>query len=102
MPDLSRFTMFARRIGAVPCVPQRPLQRGTSGEQNKNYLDQGLSVTVPHVPRVPHENDNGWDENDWQMAFEERAAILEYDGGHSRQESERLAREEIKNMRASS
>lgn len=36
-----------------------------------------------------------WDEEDWRAAFEERAAILEYDGGHSRAEAERLAREEV-------
>jgi hypothetical protein len=37
----------------------------------------------------------GWDEEDWRAAFEERAGILEYDGGHSRQVAERLARTEI-------
>ena len=33
---------------------------------------------------------------DEQERFEERAAILEYDGGHTRAEAERLAREELK------
>ena len=37
----------------------------------------------------------GWDEEDWRAAFEEHAAILEYDGGHSRADAERLAREEV-------
>ena len=32
---------------------------------------------------------------DWVAAFEERAAILEFDGGHSRTEAECLARAEI-------
>jgi hypothetical protein len=31
---------------------------------------------------------------DWQEWFEERAAIREYDGGHTRPEAERLARGE--------
>lgn len=43
-----------------------------------------------------------WDAEDWQMAFEERAAILEYDGGFSRSEAERLARIEIEALRKTS
>lgn len=34
-------------------------------------------------------------EDDLWVSFEERAAILEYDGGFSREEAERLARAEI-------
>ncbi len=41
-----------------------------------------------------------WDEEDWRAAFEERAGILEYDGGHSRQDAERLARAEIDERRS--
>lgn len=43
-----------------------------------------------------------WDAEDWQMAFEERAAILEYDGGFTRSEAERLARIEIEALRKTS
>jgi hypothetical protein len=35
------------------------------------------------------------DADDLWMQFEERAAILEFDGGHSREEAERLAHAEI-------
>jgi len=31
---------------------------------------------------------------DWEL-FEERAAIIEYDGGYSRPTAERMAREEV-------
>jgi hypothetical protein len=41
-----------------------------------------------------------WDEEDWQAAFDERAAILEYDGGFPRAEAERLAGDEISGLRA--
>jgi hypothetical protein len=41
----------------------------------------------------------GWDEEDWRAAFKERAAILEYDGGHSRSDAKRLAREEMDERR---
>jgi hypothetical protein len=37
-----------------------------------------------------------WTEADWETLFDERAAILEYDGGLARAEAERLASEEIK------
>jgi hypothetical protein len=36
-------------------------------------------------------NNHGWDEEDWQSAFDERAAILEFDEGMSREEAELLA-----------
>jgi hypothetical protein len=36
-----------------------------------------------------------WDESDWHFAFEERAAILEYDEGLPRAETEMLAAEQI-------
>ena len=35
------------------------------------------------------------DANDLWVQYEERAAVLEYDGGHSRADAERLAREEV-------
>jgi len=100
MPDLSRFAAFARK--SVPPVPQASAERGTGRGTEKHKQYHRFDKHVPRVPHVPRENDNGWDESDWQMAFEERAAILEYDGGHSRQEAERLARDEINIMRANS
>ena len=36
-----------------------------------------------------------WSEEDWQTAFDERAAILEYDGGLPRDEAESRASSEI-------
>ncbi len=89
---------FARKIGVTP-----PHHRGvTGGPTRDNKPNQLLRKRVTLVTPVTLQNKNGWDENDWQMAFEERAAILEYDGEHSRQEAERLAREEINRMRANS
>jgi hypothetical protein len=63
--------------------------RGT-GERTK---DQALSKPVPHVPPVPFKNNHA--ENGLADRFEERAAILEYDGGWPRPEAERLARIEV-------
>ena len=36
-----------------------------------------------------------WDEADWRDFYQERAAILEYDGGFSRRTAEELARREV-------
>lgn len=92
---------FARKIGVTPVTP--PHHRGVTGGVTRNYKpNQLLRKRVTPVTPVTPQNDNVWDENDWRMAFEERAAILEYDGGHSRQEAERLAREEINIIRANS
>ncbi len=40
-------------------------------------------------------NRYGWDEEDWQAAFDERAAILEFDQGMPREEAEPLAWRQI-------
>jgi hypothetical protein len=95
------FDAFACKIGVTPVTPHH--HRGVTGGVTRNTKpDQLLRKRVTPVTPVTLQNNNAWDENDWQMAFEERAAILEYDGGHSRQEAERLARDEINIMRANS
>jgi hypothetical protein len=43
----------------------------------------------------------GWDEKDWRDFFEERAAILEYDGGYSREGAEDIAALETRILRES-
>lgn len=95
MPSLSGFAAFARKVGAVPLVPPFPSDWGTGRATTKAQSEQLLSVPVPPVPHVPLENDKGWDEADWQAAFDERAGILEYDEGLPRAEAERLAREQV-------
>lgn len=41
-----------------------------------------------------------WDLEDWQAAFDEYAAILEYDAGMPRLQAEALARQELRKMGA--
>jgi hypothetical protein len=41
-----------------------------------------------------------WKEEDWQALFDERAGIMEYDGGLSRAEAEERARQEADALRA--
>jgi hypothetical protein len=41
------------------------------------------------------DNRSNWDDEDWQVAFDERAAILEFDHGVPREEAEALARHQI-------
>ncbi len=50
-------------------------------------------------PLVQPDPPVGPSEEDWTDLYEERAAILEYDGGWSREEAEQRAREEIASMR---
>jgi hypothetical protein len=40
-----------------------------------------------------------WDEEDWEAAFDERAAILEFDQGMSREDAEALAWRQIETER---
>ena len=95
MPNLAGFAALARKVGVVPRVPQRPIGWGTDRGTDKSYLEQILKEPVPLVPHVPLEMNDAWDEEDWRAAFEERAAILEYDEGLPRAEAEMLAREQI-------
>ncbi len=60
--------------------------------RNRDHLQSVASVATVAAPEPDFAH---WDEEDWRAAFEERAAILEYDGGHSHAEAERLAREEV-------
>lgn len=102
MPNLAGFTAFARKVGIVaPVSPSFP--RGdTDRATEKHERIEPLTKSVAPVSPVAPENDVAWDEEDWQAAFDERAAILEYDGGWPRPEAERLAREEIEARRAAS
>ena len=55
----------------------RALRSGTS-------LDSPVSIDLDNLPM------------DWRIEFEERAAILEYDGGLDRDEAENRAKQEMK------
>lgn len=95
MPNLASFAAFARKVGAVPHVPQAASAWGTEKKAQKNVIEQSLREAVPHVPHVPRENDDAWTDEDWQAAYDERAGILEYDEGLPRAEAEKLARQQV-------
>lgn len=42
---------------------------------------------------------SNYSEEDWQALYDERAAIMEYDGGLPRDEAEARAAEEIRSLR---
>jgi hypothetical protein len=69
----------------VPVVPQTETAAGTD-----NRLK---SLHAPVVPAVPAQNTTMRIDADQWAAFEERAAIMEYDGGLSRHEAEARAAE---------
>jgi hypothetical protein len=76
---LSR-ALAEREIEApVPIVPLAPIAR-SSGAIGTNG-----TIGTPAV-----------DPSDWQAAFQERAAIREFEGGFPRHEAERLARQDLK------
>ncbi|WP_234052692.1 MULTISPECIES: hypothetical protein [unclassified Xanthobacter] len=118
MPDFSRFAVFASKSRthdrglreggtatgrpAVTPVTPAPAHGVTSRVVEKTILYQQLADLVTPVTLVTPENDDAGDEARWRDAFEERAAILEYDGGFSRSEAERLARIEIEALRKTS
>ena len=84
-----RLRMVPRRGEAVPAelVEQAKAIRADL----ISYLSNPAPVSEQPAPP--------WGEDDWRYAFEERAAILEFDGGYDRAEAERLARIEITAMK---
>ncbi len=95
MKSLARFQDIARKAGVVTLVTPVPNQGVTEVNGNKAYPTQLLSLSVTHVTSVTPEISNGWVQEDWQAAFDERAGILEYDEGVPRCDAERLARDQI-------
>jgi len=71
-----------------------------SAAAHTDKTDKTSSVGFVSTPAERFLNfQSGWDELDWQVAFDERAAILEYDEGLPRVESSRLARQQIDQLR---
>ena len=97
MPDLARFTDFASRVGAVApacstystVAPAKVLQESSSN----------ISSVAPVAPVAPRIDDETY-ESDLLDAYEERAAIMQYDGGLPRHEAEALAWKEVFGDRA--
>ena len=69
---------------------------------DKSKHDQEVERSVPRVPEVPSQNEYQWTcgtnpaAADLGSDWEERCAILEFDGGLSRQEAERYASDELR------
>jgi hypothetical protein len=95
MPNLGRFSDFARKVGVV--APVAPAQNSGDTHESVKYpkTTQALSQSVAPLAPVASCRDNDWSEEDWQAAFEERAGILEFDEGLPRPVAERLAREQV-------
>jgi len=97
MPDLSRFAAFASRAGVVSpaCSTCSTVAPGQVLQKNTNEI-RGVSPVAPVAPR----NGHAVLESDLIDAFEERAAIMEYDGGMSREEAEAMAWADVFGNRA--
>ena len=76
------------------CTPANPAKVAKLDEHKKNHLAELATLAalqsdfsnkqLGDIVGLP----DGWDLDEW-VEFEERAAILEYDGWHSREEAER-------------
>jgi hypothetical protein len=56
-------------------------------------------LTVTHIGTFSKTDRSGWDDEDWAIAFGERAAVLEHDEGMTRLEAELLAHQQIEAQR---
>ncbi|MBX3502531.1 MAG: hypothetical protein KF889_24055 [Alphaproteobacteria bacterium] len=64
------------------------------------WVMDALSEHKPAIIALLQPDASGWTGEDWQMFFEERAAILEYEHGLPRSEAETRAREQTETERA--
>lgn len=97
MPDLSRFAAFASHVGVVaPAYSTCSTVSPGQVLQEKTNENSGVSPVAPVAPQ----NSATVDESDLIDAFEERAAIMEYDGGMSREEAEAMAWADVFGSRA--
>lgn len=80
MPSLDRFQRFAR-------VARRSTR--DTGACYSEKLIQNKDVSLYHA--VARQSDDAEIANALRDAFDERAAILEYDGGLDREEAEKIA-----------
>ncbi len=94
--------LFARLVGlAAPVTPAgNPGNPDASGRGYRNHPCEINAVTpvtsvTPENQRQPHAHAPSPDQADLTDAFEERAAILEFDAGLSRAEAERRAWQEV-------
>ena len=86
-----------------PDAPERsPLKSpwgplAPSGGDRQPLMAQGFAAAVPTVPTVPTENKYIPPRTpaDVLHDWEERAAIIEYEGGYSRADAERMATEAL-------
>lgn len=81
-----------------------PLSQGKSPPlHTDNLTEEGLPHRVQDEAKQPDASDpflrSDWDEQDREALYEERAAILEFDGGFTRAEAEEMAAAELRTMR---
>jgi len=89
----------SKERASVAQAPEMGNWGATEGQPPEPVENRHLSDTVAQVAQVAHGNDQSaheicatlWDEEDWRAFFEERGAILQYDGGLDRAEAERQA-----------
>ena len=102
---MRRWGRLARSLSHGDPVPKLPDAPKCDGQGNFGDFDTiGTGGPLSQEQTSGHSGNFGtapsaWDEDDWHAAQEERAAILEFDGGWSRAAAERLAAEEIAAMR---
>lgn len=62
---------------------------GSGAGKGVETIDDGVAADPGRMPPAPPDDD--WSAEDWQVFFDERAGIAEFDGGLSRPEAEAQA-----------
>ena len=93
---------LAETVLSVSSVP--PWLVSQDSDQSQSHVARGfVSFVGTTAVRSANFHDPAdraeWDDEDWQAAFEERAAILEFDENFLRHEAENLARLQIESQR---
>ena len=90
LADLIRKKSSGQVATAIPAIPAIPV------EQSKGSAATVATIAIANPREAKTKHSDLANAHAAREAFEERAAIREYDGGFNRQEAERLAHDDLR------
>lgn len=86
-----RETLRAARAAGIDIVLQGNDLALQASSQPPDALLEALSQNKAGIVNLLRHGEDGWSAEDWQVFFDERAGIAEFDGGLSREQAEAQA-----------
>ena len=94
LADLIRKKASGQVATAIPAIPAIPVEQSKESAWGTVATIATIAVANPREAKTKHSEFT--DAHAAREAFEERAAIREFDGGFNRKEAERLAHDDLR------